>query len=186
MGRRRGGHGVAEVPDVAPGLSFVALSERAWAASAAARLPRNYWDFAEIRRAVTKARPETPGTPPVHIVLQVAEALRMIHEEGLDARVPAARRRWPTRSRAAWPRSAWRCSARHSAAAPRRSRRSRCRRHLPPQRVRDGIKARGILTAAALGRYEPTAFRIGHMGDIRLADVERTLAALADVLAPTR
>ena len=33
----------------------------------------------------TKARPETPGTPPVAIVLQVAEALRLMHEEGLDA-----------------------------------------------------------------------------------------------------
>src|SRR5512134_1454857 len=71
-----------------PGLAFAVLSERAWAATEAARLPRNYWDFAEIRRQVTKAKPETPGTAPVHLVLQVAEALRMLHEETL-ARVHA-------------------------------------------------------------------------------------------------
>src|SRR5262245_17812158 len=29
-----------------PGLSFVAMSDRAWHAAAAARLPRNYWTFA--------------------------------------------------------------------------------------------------------------------------------------------
>jgi aspartate aminotransferase-like enzyme len=66
-----------------PGLSFAALSERAWAAASRAKLPRNYWDFAAIRAEITKKCPETPGTPPVDIVLQVAEALRLMHEEGL-------------------------------------------------------------------------------------------------------
>src|SRR5262249_34394402 len=69
----------------APGIAFVALSERAWEQVPKAQLPRNYWDFADIRRETTRAKPETPGTPPVHIVLQVAEALRLIHEEGLPA-----------------------------------------------------------------------------------------------------
>ena len=53
---------------------------------------------------------------------------------------------------------------------------------VPATAVRDGLKARGILTAAGLGIFQPSGFRIGHMGDIRLADVERTLAALRDVL----
>jgi aspartate aminotransferase-like enzyme len=47
---------------------------------------------------------------------------------------------------------------------------------------RDRIKAQGILTAAGLGRYEATGFRIGHMGDIRMADIERTLAAVSEAL----
>jgi aspartate aminotransferase-like enzyme len=59
-------------------------------------------------------------------------------------------------------------------------------RELPPSRVRDGLKARGILTAAGLDRYQPSAFRIGHMGDIREDDVRHTLAALAEVLAELR
>ena len=86
VGRGRRDHGVAEVPDVVAG-ALVRRAERARAGrpTRARGLPRSYWDFASIRRDVTKARPETPGTPPVHCVLQVAEALRMIHEEGLDA-----------------------------------------------------------------------------------------------------
>ena len=67
-----------------PGLAFAVMSDRAWTMSASARLPRNYWDFAAIRESVTKSKPETPGTTPVHLVLQVAEALRMLHEEGLE------------------------------------------------------------------------------------------------------
>jgi aspartate aminotransferase-like enzyme len=47
-----------------------------------------------------------------------------------------------------------------------------------PRPFRDAIKAAGILTAAGLGPFEPTGFRIGHMGDIRAADVDRTLAAV--------
>jgi aspartate aminotransferase-like enzyme len=61
-----------------PGLSFVALSDRA-VAGAGARLPRSYWNFAEIRREVTGPKPGTPGTPPVHAVLRLPK-LRMIHE----------------------------------------------------------------------------------------------------------
>jgi aspartate aminotransferase-like enzyme len=168
-----------------PGLAFVALSARAWAASLNAQLPRNYWDFSEIRRHVTKPLPETPGTPPVHIVLQVAESLRMLHEEGLanvqrrheemaatvrkriaelglSAQCPALKAFSPTLTAIALPPS------------------------LAPRTVRDRLKARGILTAAGLGRFQETAFRIGHMGDIRMADIERTLAALAEALSPTR
>jgi aspartate aminotransferase-like enzyme len=52
-----------------------------------------------------------------------------------------------------------------------------------PKVIRDGLKARGILTAAGMGPYVESAFRIGHMGDIRMSDVDRTLAALGEVLA---
>jgi aspartate aminotransferase-like enzyme len=52
----------------------------------------------------------------------------------------------------------------------------------PPAVVRDAMKARGILVAGALEHFQPAAFRIGHMGDIRPPDVERTLDALRDVL----
>jgi len=55
--------------------------------------------------------------------------------------------------------------------------------HLTPAAVRDGLKSRGIFTAGGLGKFQPSGFRIGHMGDTRLDDVERTLAALRDVLA---
>ncbi len=165
-----------------PGISFVAMSERAWSASKRARLPRNYWDFAAIERTITASKVETPGTTPVHIVLQVAEALRMIHEEGIErvlhrhatmaARVREGARelglgmQCPTLRQFA--------STVTAIALPP---------HIAPAAVRDGLKARGILTAAGLGKFLPGGFRIGHMGDIRLADVERTLDALRDVLA---
>jgi aspartate aminotransferase-like enzyme len=165
-----------------PGMAFVAMSERAWSAARHSRLPRNYWDFDAVHRAISGPKVETPGTTPVHIVLQLAEALRMIHEEGLPgvydrhaamaARVrqgvselglemqcPALEQYAPTVTAIALP------------------------QYITPAAVRDGLKARGILTAAGLGKFQSAGFRIGHMGDIRMDDVERTLAALRDVLA---
>jgi aspartate aminotransferase-like enzyme len=168
-----------------PGLAFVVLSDRAWAANATARLTRNYWDFLAIRDAVTKPRPETPGTAPVHLVLQVAESLRMLHEEGLvrvqhrHEEVAAATREGVRRLglRPLFPGLRRLSPTVTSLALPA---------GVAPETVRDGLKARGILTAAAMGAYKATGFRIGHMGDIRVADVERTLAALAEVLAAVR
>jgi aspartate aminotransferase-like enzyme len=169
----------------APGLSFVAVSERGWAAVARSRLPRSYWDFRAIRAEVSKPRPETPGTPPVHIVLQVAEALRMMHEEGLAA-VFARHETMGARTREGVAAlgltlqcdTLQRLSPTLTAVALPAS--------ITPRALRDAMKERGILTAAGLGPFAATAFRIGHMGDIRLADVERTLEVLAQVLPAAR
>jgi aspartate aminotransferase-like enzyme len=164
-----------------PGLSFVVLSERARATCATARLPRSYWDFASIRRDVTKAKPETPGTPPVHVMLQVVEALRMIHAEGLES---VWRRHIEmagmTRAAAAALGLAPQCPALRQRSTTLTALATPDGRS--PQEIRDALKSRGILTAGGLEHYQPSAFRIGHMGDIRPADVERTMSALADVL----
>jgi aspartate aminotransferase-like enzyme len=168
-----------------PGLSFAVVSERARTASRSARLPHGYWDFDAIRREVTKPRPETPGTPPVHLVLQVVEALRMIHEEGLDA-VCARHHAMAQLARAGA------ASLGLTLQCPRLQRRSTTLtgislpQDLPPDRVRQGLKARGILTAAGLEHYRGTTFRIGHMGDIRPDDVTTTLDALGAVLQDVR
>lgn len=169
----------------APGLAWAVVSGRAWSACETSTLPRNYWDFAAIKRSATKPRPETPGTPPVSIVLQVAEALRMIHEEGLAnvfARHAALAER--VRHGAGSLGLSLQCpelptlSATMTAIAMPAG--------MDPRMFRDRIKARGILTAGGLGPYETTGFRIGHMGDIRIADVERTLAAVKTALGEMR
>ena len=164
-----------------PGVSFVVLSERARGANARAGFPRSYWDFAEIRKGVTKPRPEPAGTPPVHCIMQVAEALRMIHEEGIDAvfrrhsdMAAMTHRGMSELGLAHQCPSLTRRSATVTAIALPANR--------PPSQVRDGLKARGILVAGGLEHFQPAAFRIGHMGDIQPADVQRTLDALRDVL----
>ncbi len=166
----------------APGLAFVVVSDQAWHAFTRSSLPRNYWNFQDILREVSKPRPETPGTPPVHIVLQVAEALRQIHEEGVE-RVYQRHDRMATIVRERLPSLglSTQCPTLRQHASTLTA--IDLSGHAPPRTLRDAVKTRGILTAAGLGKFAENGFRIGHMGDIREADVARTLDAVAAALA---
>jgi serine---pyruvate transaminase len=168
-----------------PGLAFVAVSERAWRAYDAGRLPRNYWDFGAVRSNLARPQPETPGTAPVHIFLQLAESLAMIHEEG----VPAFRARHDANA----------ATVRERATAmgfellfPELECRSPTLTALQtppdvsPKQLRDGLVRRGILVAEGLGATGSQCIRIGHMGDIRLADVQRTCDAIEAIAAEAR
>jgi aspartate aminotransferase-like enzyme len=168
-----------------PGLAFVAVSERAWHAYESARLTRNYWNFDAVRDNLARPQPETPGTAPVHIFLQLAESLAIIHEEGLPA-----------------------VYARHEAMA--RTARERARAMgfdllfpaldhwsptltalrtpdgVSPKLLRDALMRHGILVAEGLGVYGGHCIRIGHMGDIRVSDVERTCDTIEALLGEPR
>ena len=165
----------------APGLAFVALSARARATAKTATLPRSYWDLHQIREHTIKPRPDPVGTPPIPVMLQVTEALRAMHEEGLDA----VYRRHETMARRlraglAGLGLALQCQGflrfaptLTAVEAPRGT---------SPQLLRAALESRGVLVAEGLELFAPVAFRIGHMGDIRPADVDRTLDELATVL----
>ncbi|GHJ39245.1 serine--glyoxylate aminotransferase [Streptomyces sp. TS71-3] len=81
-----------------PGLGFNAVSAKALAASARARLPRSYWDWTPVLEA--NERGFYPYTPPTNLLFGLREALRMLDEEGL-ANVFARHRRHARATRAA-------------------------------------------------------------------------------------
>jgi alanine-glyoxylate transaminase / serine-glyoxylate transaminase / serine-pyruvate transaminase len=65
-----------------PGLSFNAISDKALKASETATLPRSYWAWDEmIGPNKTGYFPFTPAT---NLLYGLAEAIDMLHEEGLD------------------------------------------------------------------------------------------------------
>lgn len=66
-----------------PGLSFNAVSEKALLASRSSGMRRSYWDWEEqIAANVDGAFPYTPAT---NLLYGLSEAIKMLHEEGLDA-----------------------------------------------------------------------------------------------------
>ena len=68
---------------VPPGLSYVAMSERAWsAAEENADAPVFYLDLRKYREAAKKD--DTPFTPAIPLIKAQAVALRMLREEGLE------------------------------------------------------------------------------------------------------
>lgn len=66
-----------------PGLGFVSVSEKAWALSEKATLPRYYLDLGKARKSMQKN--STPFTAPVSLIIGLRETLAMIREEGLEA-----------------------------------------------------------------------------------------------------
>jgi alanine-glyoxylate transaminase / serine-glyoxylate transaminase / serine-pyruvate transaminase len=65
-----------------PGLSFNAVSPRALAAHESAGLARSYWDWGEM--LAPNAKGFFPYTPATNLLYGLAEAIDMLHEEGLD------------------------------------------------------------------------------------------------------
>ena len=66
-----------------PGLSFVAMSDRAWAAYATSDLPKFYLDLGPYRK--TAAKDSNPFTPAVNLYFGLEAALDMMQKEGLEA-----------------------------------------------------------------------------------------------------
>lgn len=65
-----------------PGLSFNALSERALAVAKLARSNKSYWSWDDM--LAVNARGYFPYTPATNLLYGLAEALDMLHEEGLE------------------------------------------------------------------------------------------------------
>ncbi|WP_327139953.1 pyridoxal-phosphate-dependent aminotransferase family protein [Nocardia sp. NBC_01327] len=64
-----------------PGLSFNAISDKALAAAATARLPKSYWDWTAILD--TNEHGFYPYTPATNLLYGLREALLLLEEEGL-------------------------------------------------------------------------------------------------------
>jgi alanine-glyoxylate transaminase/serine-glyoxylate transaminase/serine-pyruvate transaminase len=65
-----------------PGLGFNAVSDKALAAAAAARLPRSYWDWRDILNSNESGF--FPYSPATNLLFGLREAIRMLDEEGLS------------------------------------------------------------------------------------------------------
>jgi alanine-glyoxylate transaminase/serine-glyoxylate transaminase/serine-pyruvate transaminase len=65
-----------------PGISFNAVSEKALAASKNSTLPKSFWGWEEMI-AMNKTN-YFPYTPATNILYGLAEAIDMLHEEGLE------------------------------------------------------------------------------------------------------
>lgn len=66
-----------------PGLSFVAVSDKAWEAAEKSTLPKFYFSYKKTRDALHKDTPQNPFTPAVSLMVALGEALKMMREEGL-------------------------------------------------------------------------------------------------------
>jgi aspartate aminotransferase-like enzyme len=161
-----------------PGLSFCALSDKAWGHVRASRLPKYYFDLTAERKAVSKN--EAHFTPAVSIMLGLREVLKMIEAEGLEN----VFRRHERLARATRSGAEALGLELFAKAAPSPA----LTAVLAPTGV-DSEKIRSaysttfnITIAGGQGEMKGKVFRLGHMGYVGDFDVLTALAALEQVL----
>ncbi len=164
-----------------PGLSFNAISKKAIAASANARLPRSYWAWDEMLAA--NAGGFFPYTPATNLLFGLREALAMLREEGLDAvfarhaRLAEATRRTVR---------AWGLEI--LCVEPREHSNSLTAVLVPADCDADAFR-RVVLEnfdmslGSGLGKVQGKVFRIGHLGDFNDLMLAGTLAGVEMGLA---
>jgi aspartate aminotransferase-like enzyme len=67
---------------LAPGLAFIAMSDKAWKLSENSKIPKFYFDIRKYKKSY--ATNETPFTPPVTLIVALKESVRLIKERGLE------------------------------------------------------------------------------------------------------
>ena len=67
---------------IPPGLSFIAVSEKAWEATEKSDLPKFYLNLKSYRKSLLSN--SNPYTPAVNLVFALDEALKMMRDEGLQ------------------------------------------------------------------------------------------------------
>jgi aspartate aminotransferase-like enzyme len=70
-----------------PGMGAITLSDDAWEVVDGVDSSTYYLDMKKYKKAGAGTPPETPYTPSVSLIYGLAEALKIIKEEGLEARV---------------------------------------------------------------------------------------------------
>lgn len=165
---------------VPPGLTFVGVGPRAWEAHRAARMPRFYFDFTRMRRAME--RDQTPYTPAIPQLYGLKEALAMIREEGLEASI--ARHRRLARATRAGVQALGLKPLADPEHASNALTAVRVPEGLDARRLRQELRERhGVVVAGGQGPLTDAIFRIGHLGWVGEGDVVRVLAALERTLA---
>jgi aspartate aminotransferase-like enzyme len=160
-----------------PGIAFVAVGPRAWAANATATCPRFYFDWATYKRFADLPDPENPWTPAISVMQGLRAALELYFQDGVDAAM--ARHRRLSRAVKEGVKALgldlfgeglednWTVTAIRA----------------PEAADADEISARirrdhGVVLAPGQGPLKGKVFRIGHFGYFSELDIIRGLAAL--------
>lgn len=161
-----------------PGLGFVSVSDKAWAAYETATIPRFYLDLKAAKKSLAKNT--TPFTPPVNLIFGLQTALQMMKREGLQE-IFARHERLTEATRAAIKALGLKTFAPDSNA-------SKAVTSVDPspigaEDIRKAMRTQfDIALAGGQDDYKGKIFRIGHLGFVHERDVMTAVAALEATL----
>ena len=161
----------------APGLAMLALSERGWAATETAKMPRFYLDLRSHRESAAVG--QTPFTPAIAVVYQVDEGLRLMHAEGKE-HVFARHEACAAASQAGLSALGFELLA-----DPRFASKTVTAALLPDghdwKAFNGAIKSHGVVLAGGQGKLTGKIFRLGHLGSVTVDEILGVIAVLERV-----
>ncbi len=159
---------------IPPGLGFVCVSDKAWAAYENSKYPRFYMDLGKYKKA--NAKDSSPFTPPVNLMYGLQTALQMMQREGLE-NIFARHQRLTKASRAAAKAMGLKLFAPDNAAstavtaiepAP-----------IDAEKIRVNIRKKyDIALAGGQDHLKGKIFRIGHLGFVSDRDLLTAISCL--------
>lgn len=164
-----------------PGLSAISVSNKAW--DSIVEKPPYYIDLKAYRKSANKETAQTPYTPAVPLFFAFQEALRIVKEEGLDARIKR-HAMYAEALRAA-------VDAMNVEMFPQLNKYSRYSNTviamkiptgIDDKKLRGGMKELGVQVSGGQGTLEGKIFRIGSMGNISKLDILSAVQVLEIVL----
>jgi aspartate aminotransferase-like enzyme len=162
---------------VPPGLAMVAFSPRAWKAVETSTMPRFYFDATLHRDALAKG--ETPWTPAVTTAFQLDEGIKLIEAEGYP-QIFARHIACAEATRAGLTALGFRLMADPAFAS------NTVTSAWLPEGVEwstftKACRARNLVIAGGQGNLLGKIFRVGHLGDVNVADIVRCMEILEEV-----
>ncbi|MCG8469747.1 MAG: alanine--glyoxylate aminotransferase family protein [Gemmatimonadetes bacterium] len=167
-----------------PGLALAAASERSLARAREVEHRGFYFDLLKFEKNLENS--QTPNTPAVSFLFALEHQLARITEEGLDARW-ARHQAMADRTYAWVDETASRTGAPYRVLAPEGYRSPAVTVIMLPEdrtgpEVAARAKERGFTIAPGYGRLKEGSFRIGHMGEHTMEELEALLSVLDDIV----
>ncbi len=165
-----------------PGLALAAVSDRALAY--AQDVPGRGWYFDLIRMETHLHKDSTPATPAMSLIYALELQLERIQEEGLEKRYS----RHSTMARLV---QDW-APANGLEIFAKKGYRSQTvtavnnTLGLDIGKLNTFLMSRGMRIADGYGKLRSSTFRIAHMGETQIADINNLLAAMNDYIAKSR
>lgn len=160
-----------------PGLSFAALSDRALAKAKGVRHRGLYFDFVELEKYLLKN--QTPSTPAISLMWALDVSLDRIMAEGLDARF-ARHAQLADRVRE-WAAQNFDLFAEQGY----RSQTMTCvknTRSIDMKALNTFLKSKNMQLSDGYGKLSGKTFRIAHMGEIQMQDVDELLGSIDEFM----
>ena len=161
-----------------PGLSFVAMGERAWQAYERSDLPKFYLDLGPYRK--TAAKNSNPFTPAVNLYFGLEAALEMMQNEGMEA-IFARHARHRSAAQAGMKAIGLPLFAAEGHGSPAIT--AVAPDGIDAEQLRKAVKERfDILLAGGQDHLKGKVFRIGHLGYVCDRDVLTAVSAIEATL----